>query len=137
AGRFLTGLSDRFELEIVTQIDPDNNLLLEGMYRSDAIYCTRSEVTGCSRITYYPDRPDVMSRYTTRIEADATRYPVLLSNGNCVEAGRAEEEGRHYVIHEDPFAKPCYLFALVAGALVVIRDSFTTASGKEVALALY
>lgn len=137
AGLFLTRLSDRFELEIVTQIDPDNNLSLEGLYRSDAIYCTQCEATGFSRITYFPDRPDVMSRYTTRIEADATRYPVLLSNGNCVEAGRAEEEGRHYVIHEDPFAKPCYLFALVAGALGVIRDSFTTASGKEVALALY
>ncbi len=135
-GLWLDDLPDRFTLTVVTEIDPDSNLSLEGLYRSGSILCTQCEATGFSRITYFPDRPDVMSRYTTRVEADAARYPVLLSNGNCIESGEAGE-GRHYAVYEDPFAKPCYLFALVAGDLGVIRDVFTTASGREVALALY
>ncbi|KEZ78894.1 aminopeptidase N [Salinisphaera hydrothermalis] len=135
-GLWLNGLPDRFTLTVVTEIDPDRNLSLEGLYRSDDMLCTQCEATGFSRITYFPDRPDVMSRYTTRVEADAERYPVLLSNGNCIESGAAGE-GRHYAVYEDPFAKPCYLFALVAGDLGVIRDTFTTTSGREVALALY
>ncbi|WP_423823956.1 aminopeptidase N [Salinisphaera sp. SPP-AMP-43] len=133
---WLSDLPEAFELTVVTEIDPDNNLSLEGLYRSGPILCTQCEATGFSRITYFPDRPDVMSRYTTRIEADATRYPVLLSNGDCVASGDAGN-GRHYAVYEDPFAKPCYLFALVAGDLGVIRDTFTTASGRNVALALY
>src|SRR5699024_6637587 len=112
-GLWLADLPEKFELRVVTEIDPDRNLSLEGLYRSDSILCTQCEATGLSRITYFPDRPDVMAHYTTRIEADATRYPVLLSNGNCMESGPAGE-GRHYVLYEDPFAKPCYLFALVA-----------------------
>jgi aminopeptidase N len=133
----LGALPHAFELRVVTLIEPDSNLALEGLYRSGAILCTQCEATGFSRITYFPDRPDVMSRYTTRITADAARYPVLLSNGNRVDAGAADAEGRHYAVFEDPFAKPCYLFALVAGDLGVIRDLYTTASGREIALALY
>ncbi|MGN8157293.1 aminopeptidase N [Salinisphaera sp. RV14] len=136
SGLWLDDLPDRFALTVVTEIDPDSNLSLEGLYRSGSILCTQCEATGFSRITYFPDRPDVMSRYTTRVEADAARYPVLLSNGNCIESGAAGE-GRHYAVYEDPFAKPCYLFALVAGDLGVIQDTFTTASGRDVALALY
>jgi aminopeptidase N len=136
AGLWLKRLPDRFTLEVVTEIDPDNNWSLEGLYRSDSIVCTQCEATGFSRITYFPDLPDVMARYTTPVEADAGRYPVLLSNGDCVDSGAAGE-GRHYAVYEDPFAKPCYLFALVAGDLGVLRDTFTTASGREVALKLY
>src|SRR5699024_1478029 len=135
-GLFLTGLPDRFELEIVTDIDPDNNLSLEGLYRSDSIYCTQCEATGFSRITYFPDRPDVMARYTTLIEADRATNPVLLSNGNCIAAGEADTEGRHYAVYHDPYAKPCYLFALVAGDLGMIRDSYTTGSGRDIDLRL-
>ncbi len=133
---WLDNLPSVFELTIVTELDPETNLSLEGLYRSGAILCTQCEATGFSRITYFPDRPDVMARFTTRIEADAARYPVLLSNGNCTEAGMAQP-GRHYAIYEDPFAKPCYLFALVAGDLGVIRDTYTTAGGREVALAVF
>lgn len=136
-GLLLRALPEAYELRIVTLIDPDRNLALEGLYRSGAILCTQCEATGFSRITYFPDRPDVMARYTTRITADAERYPVLLSNGNCVDSGATAEAGRHYAVYEDPFAKPCYLFALVAGDLGVLRDRYTTASGREVALALY
>lgn len=132
----LHNLPAAFELRIVTQIDPDRNLSLEGLYRSGPILCTQCEATGFSRITYFPDRPDVMSRYRTRICADASRYPVLLSNGNRIETGTLED-GRHYAVFDDPFAKPCYLFALVAGDLGVIRDRYTTSSGREVALELY
>lgn len=132
----LEALPEAFELTVVTWIDPDSNLSLEGLYRSGPILCTQCEATGFSRITYFADRPDVMSRYRTRITADASRYPVLLSNGNRVDEGTLDD-GRHYAVFDDPFAKPCYLFALVAGDLGVIHDSYTTASGKPVALALY
>ena len=135
-GLTLDDLPEAFTLTVVTEIDPETNLSLEGLYRSGAILCTQCEATGFSRITYWPDRPDVMARFTTRVEADSARYPVLLSNGNCVESGLAQP-GRHYAVYEDPFAKPCYLFALVAGDLGVIRDRYTTASGREVALAVF
>ena len=132
----LHGPPDAFTLTVETRIDPEHNLSLEGLYRSGDILCTQCEATGFSRITYFPDRPDVMSRYVTRITADAQAHPVLLSNGDCVETGSAGA-GRHYAVFEDPFAKPCYLFALVAGDLGVLRDSHTTPSGRTIDLRLY
>src|SRR5699024_7704056 len=89
-----------------------------------------------SRMTYFPDRPDVMARFTTLIEADKKANPVLLSNGNCIDSGNVGDE-RHYAVYHDPFPKPCYLFALVAGDLGMLRDSYTTASGREIDLRLY
>ncbi|RJS95042.1 aminopeptidase N [Salinisphaera sp. Q1T1-3] len=135
-GLWLDNLADRFTLTVVTEVDPDHNLSLEGLYRSGPILCTQCEATGFSRITYFPDRPDVMACFTTRIEADAATYPILLSNGNCIDSGPAQA-GRHYAVYEDPFAKPCYLFALVAGDLGVLHDTYRTGSGRDVALALY
>ncbi|SHH28519.1 aminopeptidase N [Hydrocarboniphaga daqingensis] len=127
---------DRFTLRIVTQLDPEQNTTLEGLYRSGSMLCTQCEARGFSRITYYPDRPDVLSRFSVRVEADAQRFPVLLSNGNPVESG-ALPDGRHYTVWDDPFLKPCYLFALVAGDLACIEDHYTTASGRDVALRFY
>ncbi len=132
----LSNLPDAFELCIVTQIDPAKNLKLEGLYLSDGMYCTQCEAEGFRRITYYLDRPDVMSVFTTKITADASRYPVLLSNGNEVGRGRLTD-GRHWVEWHDPFKKPAYLFALVAGDLELVEDSFTTQSGRKVALRIY
>jgi aminopeptidase N len=125
-----------FELEIVTRIKPQNNLSLEGLYLSNGMYCTQCEAEGFRRITYYLDRPDVMSIFTVRVIADRANYPVLLSNGNRVAEG-VMENGRHWVEWYDPFKKPCYLFALVAGKLDCIEDSFTTQSGREVVLQIY
>ncbi|MES1944256.1 aminopeptidase N [Salinisphaera sp. PC39] len=125
-----------FELTVGNRIEPEANTALEGLYRSGEILCTQCEANGFSRITYFPDRPDVMARYRVRLEADADRYPVLLANGNRVEAGEAGA-GRHYAVYEDPFAKPCYLFAAVAGDLACVTDTFRTASGRDVALQLY
>ncbi|MES1946330.1 aminopeptidase N [Salinisphaera sp. C84B14] len=125
-----------FTLTVENTIDPEHNLSLEGFYRSGDILCTQCEANGFSRITYFPDRPDVMARYTTRISADAGEYPVLLANGNCVQQGGLDD-GRHYAVFEDPYAKPCYLFAMVAGDLGMIRDSYTTTSGRVVDLRLY
>ena len=96
---------DRFTLRIVTQLDPEQNTTLEGLYRSGSMLCTQCEARGFSRITYYPDRPDVLSRFSVRVEADAQRFPVLLSNGNPVESG-ALPDGRHYTVWDDPFLKP-------------------------------
>jgi aminopeptidase N len=127
---------DRFELEIVTRIDPAANTSLEGLYCSSGNYCTQCEAEGFRKITYYLDRPDVLTRFTTRIEGEADRYPVMLSNGNLVDSGKLGN-GRHYVVWQDPFPKPCYLFALVAGALTCIEDSFTTRSGRQIALRIY
>ncbi len=126
---------DEFELEIITKIYPDKNTRLEGLYMSGGNYCTQCEAEGFRRITYFPDRPDVMTTYTVRIEADK-KFPVLLSNGNRVDGGEVDEN-RHYTIWEDPFPKPCYLFALVAGDLNHIHDTYTTASGNEVDLYIY
>lgn len=126
---------DTFTLEIVTKIFPEENTRLEGLYNSGGTYCTQCEAEGFRRITYFPDRPDVMSIFTVRIEADK-RLPILLSNGNLMESGDVEG-GRHHAIWHDPFLKPCYLFALVAGALNDVQDTYTTGSGRKVDLHIY
>ncbi len=126
---------EQFELEIATRIYPEKNTAFEGLYRSSGNFCTQCEAQGFRRITYFPDRPDVMSRFTTTIEVD-DRVPVLLSNGNLVETGKAGP-GRHYATWQDPFPKPCYLFALVAGDLVKIADTHRTVSGRVIDLHIY
>jgi aminopeptidase N len=126
----------QFTLEITTRFDPAKNTALEGLYKSGGTYCTQCEAEGFRRITYFPDRPDVMAVFTTRIEAGKAACPVLLSNGNLVEEGTLES-GRHYTLWHDPFPKPCYLFALVAGDLHYIQDHFTTASNRKVDLRIY
>ncbi len=126
-----------FTLEIVTEIDPTANTKLMGLYRTSGTWCTQCEAEGFRRITYFLDRPDVLAVYTTRIEAAKDAAPVLLSNGNLVEAGDIAGTDRHYAVWHDPFPKPSYLFALVAGDLGVIKDSFTTLSGRDVALGIY
>ncbi|MGQ3888322.1 aminopeptidase N [Legionella sp. CNM-1927-20] len=125
-----------FTLTIVTRIYPQKNSKLSGLYRSNQLFCTQCEAEGFRRITFYPDRPDVLSTFTTRITADKEKYPILLSNGNLIEASEAEN-GRHWVVWQDPFKKPSYLFALVAGNLACISDEFTTCSGKKVDLRIY
>ncbi|GAB4288887.1 MAG: aminopeptidase N [Methylophaga sp.] len=127
---------DKFELEITTEIYPDQNTALEGLYHSGRILCTQCEAEGFRRITYYPDRPDVMSVFTVTIVADREQWPILLSNGNLEDQGRFDD-GRHWVRWHDPYPKPSYLFALVAGDLYVQQDKFTTMSGREVALRIY
>jgi aminopeptidase N len=131
----LYNVQDSFTLEIQTKIYPQNNTELEGLYKSNGMFCTQNEPEGFRRITYFLDRPDVMAKYTTKIIADKN-YPVLLGNGNKKECGELEN-GRHYCVWEDPFAKPSYLFALVAGNLGSIGDSFTTMSGREIELNIY
>ncbi|HEY6578176.1 MAG TPA: aminopeptidase N, partial [Rhizomicrobium sp.] len=126
----------RFALEIVTEIAPARNTALEGLYLARGIFCTQCEAEGFRRITYFPDRPDVLAVYTTRIEAPKETLPVLLSNGNPVEQGDLPG-GRHFALWHDPFPKPCYLFALVAGDLGHIADQFVTMSGRRVALRIY
>ncbi|GAA4647954.1 aminopeptidase N [Kistimonas scapharcae] len=128
--------SDRFETEIVSVLAPQDNTSMEGLYKSGGMYCTQCEAEGFRRITWYLDRPDVMSLFTTRITADKAKYPVLLSNGNCIEQGETED-GRHWKVWEDPFKKPAYLFALVAGNLVSVEDTFTTQSGRDVTLQIF
>ncbi len=125
-----------FTLEIETVCNPEANKALSGLYRSQGVYCTQCEAEGFRRITYYPDRPDVLSKFRVRIEADAKEAPVLLSNGNQIESGDAGA-GRHYAVWEDPFPKPSYLFALVAGKLGLVRDSFHTRSQRKVDLRIY
>ncbi|MCO5786099.1 aminopeptidase N [Pseudomonas sp. G11-1] len=125
-----------FELAITTRIEPQNNTALEGLYKSGGMFCTQCEAEGFRKITYYLDRPDVMSRFTTTVMAERGSYPVLLSNGNLIASGE-HEGGRHWATWEDPFPKPAYLFALVAGDLYRIDDSFTTMSGREVELRIY
>ncbi|MBL4684273.1 MAG: aminopeptidase N [Nannocystaceae bacterium] len=127
---------EAFSLETVVALRPQDNTELAGLYRSGQTFCTQCEAEGFRRITYFLDRPDVMARYTTRIEADKRRYPVLLSNGNRVDAGEAEG-GRHWVRWQDPFPKPSYLFALVAADLRCHDGSFTTASGRDVKLEIW
>src|SRR5271157_4577701 len=127
---------DAFALEVETIIAPDRNTALSGLYMSGGNFCTQCEPEGFRRITYFIDRPDVMARYTTTIVADKARCPVLLSNGNPSGAGEADR-GRHWAKWIDPHPKPSYLFALVAGNLVAVRDHFTTRSGREVALAIW
>ena len=127
---------EKFILECTTWIKPQDNKRLEGLYKSASMFCTQCEAEGFRRITYYLDRPDVMSVFETRIEADKSRYPVLLSNGNEVDSGGLDE-GRHYVSWQDPFPKPCYLFALVAGDLHCQKDTFVRQSGRPVALKIF
>ena len=127
-----------FTVTTVCKLDPAANGSLEGLYVSGGMLTTQCEAEGFRRITFHPDRPDVLSRFRVRIEADRERYPVLLSNGNAIEAGPIPQSpGRHAVVWEDPFPKPSYLFALVAGDLREIRDHFTTSSGRRVTLRLH
>jgi aminopeptidase N len=125
-----------FTLEITTELRPQENTSLEGLYRSNGMFCTQCEAEGFRAITFFPDRPDVLTFFTTTIIADRERYPVLLSNGNLQACGELPD-GRHFATWHDPFKKPSYLFALVAGDLVCIEDSFTTCSGRNVALQIY
>ncbi|MCB4768891.1 aminopeptidase N [Ancylobacter sp. Lp-2] len=124
-------------LEIETQLDPSANTKLMGLYRSSGSYCTQCEAEGFRRITYFPDRPDVLAVYTTRIEADRAEAPVLLGNGNKVEEGEIPGTSRHFAVWHDPWPKPCYLFALVGGRLDRVGDRFVTATGREVELGIY
>ncbi|MGA9948911.1 MAG: aminopeptidase N, partial [Xanthobacteraceae bacterium] len=130
-----------FELEIETEVDPTGNTQLMGLYRAGATYCTQCEAEGFRRITYFLDRPDVMAVYTTRVEADKAEAPVLLANGNLIAQGdvpsKDSSSSRHFATWHDPFPKPSYLFALVGGNLASVKDTFTTMSGRKVALAIY
>jgi aminopeptidase N len=126
-----------FTLKIQTRLDPAANTKLMGLYRSGSAYCTQCEAEGFRRITYFLDRPDVLSTYRVRLEADRAEAPVLLANGNLENFGESDDPARHWAIWTDPHKKPCYLFALVAGELAHISDSFVTASGRKVALAIY
>jgi len=132
----LDDLPDAFVLQIKTHIKPQDNTALEGLYKSSGMYCTQCEAEGFRRITYFLDRPDVMSEYVTTIIADAKNYPVLLSNGNLIETSELEG-GRHKAVWHDPHKKPSYLFALVAGDLMHIEDHFETMNGRNVTLRIY
>lgn len=132
----LDNLPDACTLTIVTRIFPQKNTALSGLYRSKRLFCTQCEAHGFRRITFFPDRPDVLAVYTTKITADRALYPILLSNGNLIDAG-AGDGGKHWVLWQDPFPKPSYLFALVAGNLACCNDEFKTQSGKIVSLHLY
>jgi aminopeptidase N len=127
---------DAFVVQLETEISPQQNTALEGLYLSSGNFCTQCEAEGFRRITFFPDRPDVMARFRTRIIADEQDYPVLLSNGNPVASGQSEP-GRHWVEWEDPYPKPSYLFALVAGRLAVLEDQYVTQSGRNVDLRIY
>ncbi len=135
-GLRIHSLPDRFVLETEVELAPQNNTALEGLYLSNGLYCTQCEAQGFRRITYYIDRPDVMACFRTTIEADAGQFPVLLSNGNPHNP-EALSQGRQRITWEDPFLKPAYLFALVAGDLALLEDCFTTVSGREIALRIY
>lgn len=128
--------SASFVIDTTVKIHPESNTALEGLYKSSGMFCTQCEAEGFRKITYYLDRPDVMSKFTTTLSAQQHDYPVLLSNGNPIASG-SEEDGRHWATWEDPFMKPAYLFALVAGDLWCIEDTFTTMSQREVALRIY
>ena len=135
-GLKLFGLESDHEIQIVTEICPEKNTALEGLYRSSSMYCTQCEAEGFRKITYYQDRPDVLATFKTTIVADARDYPNLLSNGNLVSE-QVLDDGRKEATWQDPFPKPSYLFALVAGKLAVLEDSFTTMSGREVKLQIF
>lgn len=128
-----------FELKTVVKISPEKNLALSGLYKSGSsdLLCTQCEAMGYRRITYSLDRPDVLSVYRVRLEADRAKYPILLSNGNLVDQGVVAGSDKHWAVWEDPFPKPSYLFALVAGDLGFIRDTYTTTSGRTVQLGIY
>ena len=132
----IEGLPEKFLLATKVTIKPQLNLSLEGLYQSKGIFCSQCEAEGFRKITYSLDRPDVMATYRVRIEADKEKYPVLLSNGHCIERGDLENN-LHFAVWDDPFPKPSYLFALVAGKLESVKSTFVTKSGKSVALAIY
>ncbi|HKI50836.1 MAG TPA: aminopeptidase N [Geothermobacteraceae bacterium] len=132
----ISQVPDNFQLRTVVRINPAANTALEGLYLSSGNFCTQCEAEGFRKITFYPDRPDVMARFTTTIRADRVQFPILLSNGNPVARGELDN-GRHFVTWEDPYPKPSYLFALVAGDLAEISASYTTGSGREIALRFY
>jgi aminopeptidase N len=132
----LRDLPPRCTLETVTRLSPETNTALEGFYQSGPMFCTQCEAHGFSRITPYPDRPDVLARFTVRLEADQQRFPVLLANGNRIESGRLDG-GRHYAVWEDPYPKPCYLFAMVAGDLARVADTYEAADGRTLRLEFY
>ena len=132
----LQPLQSEFVIDSSVRIHPEKNTALEGLYKSGSMFCTQCEAEGFRKITYYLDRPDVMSKFTTTVMAEQQRYPVLLSNGNPLASG-TDEQGRHWATWEDPFMKPAYLFALVAGDLWCVEDTFTTMHQREVALRIY
>ena len=127
---------ERFTVDSTVRIHPETNTALEGLYKSGGMFCTQCEAEGFRKITYYLDRPDVMSIFTTTVSADKQQFPILLSNGNPIASGQ-EEDGRHWATWEDPFKKPAYLFALVAGDLWCVEDTFTTMSERVVTLRIY
>ncbi len=129
--------SRAFTLDIITTCNPEKNKALSGLYRSGSIYCTQCEAQGFRRITYYLDRPDVLSVFTTRIEADKEDAPILLSNGNLIDSGDTRKKGRHFATWHDPHPKPAYLFALVGGDLAEVSDTFKTKSGRVVNLKIF
>ncbi|NVK20209.1 MAG: aminopeptidase N [Methylocystaceae bacterium] len=132
----LTDLPERFELVVESEIDPKGNTQLSGLYQTSGNYCTQCEAQGFRRITYFQDRPDVMTRFTVTIVADKDTCPVMLSNGNLIEQNDLED-GKHVCVWEDPFPKPSYLFALVAGNLACVEDTFITQSGRSVDLRIF
>jgi len=129
-------VSDKFTLSTRVKIEPQKNTSLEGLYTSSGKFCTQCEAEGFRKITYYLDRPDILSEFKVRVEGNKQEYPLLLSNGNPIESGELDD-GRHFVTWHDPFPKPCYLFALVAGDLDCLDDSFTTMSGRQVKLQVF
>lgn len=135
-GLLIEHVPDFFELVIKTTVDPANNTSLMGLYKSGGNYCTQCESDGFRKITYYFDRPDVLAEFTTTITADKKQYPSLLANGNLVREGD-QAGGRHFATWHDPFKKPCYLFAMVAGSFEVITDYFVTCSGRKVTLKIF
>ncbi|MFF7708185.1 aminopeptidase N [Pseudomonas sp. NPDC007930] len=128
--------AQQFTLDSTVRIHPETNTALEGLYKSSGMFCTQCEAEGFRKITYYLDRPDVMSSFTTSLSANKQQYPILLSNGNPIASGE-DEDGRHWATWEDPFKKPAYLFALVAGDLWCVEDTFTRGSGRDVTLRIY
>ncbi len=133
---YLVDSPEKFTLEIITIIEPQKNLAFEGLYKSNGKFCTQCEAEGFRKITYFLDRPDVMSVFTVTVEADKKQYPLLLSNGNKIDA-KDLGNGRHLVKWFDPYKKPAYLFALVAGDLAIVQDKFRTASGRDVTLQIF
>lgn len=137
AGALVVPLSGAaHQVEVLVELAPESNSKLMGLYASGGLLCTQCEAEGFRRITFFPDRPDILSRYSVKLTADKARYPILLANGDPVEQGDLEG-GRHWALWNDPFPKPCYLFALVAGDLACNADRFVTMSGREVALGIW
>jgi aminopeptidase N len=128
--------TEQFSVKITTEINPQENTALEGLFKSGDAFCTQCEAEGFRRISYYLDRPDVMATFTTKVIADKSTYPYLLSNGNKIAEGQLENN-LHFVTWHDPFPKPCYLFALVAGDFDLLEDTFTTSSNRKVALEIF